>query len=118
MMRLLKIIDQALGYSPPTASSHSDSHSHSHSHSPSQSQSQSQFQEQPTSSSSLVRPTDISDSLLYNVHDVQEKWVDNQEEWRAWERKKWREEGEIVAKNHNRNKNPEAEDGDGGTKGK
>jgi GPN-loop GTPase len=31
-----------------------------------------------------------------DVRDVQERWVDAQEEWDAFEKKQWRKEGELL----------------------
>jgi GPN-loop GTPase len=33
-----------------------------------------------------------------DVRDVQERWIDARDVWDAWEKKKWREEGEQVRK--------------------
>lgn len=32
------------------------------------------------------------------MRDVQERWIDAREEWDAWEKKEWRREGELVAR--------------------
>ena len=31
-----------------------------------------------------------------DVRDVQERWIDAQEEWDAFEKKQWRKEGEVL----------------------
>jgi hypothetical protein len=33
-----------------------------------------------------------------DVRDVQERWIDAQEEWDAFEKRQWRNEGELVRK--------------------
>lgn len=74
MMRLVEVIDQALGYVPPTAfttttttSSSTTSHSHSYPHNP---------------------------ASLYHSTTIQEKWIDNPQEYLDYEKEGWKVEGE------------------------
>lgn len=96
MMRLVEVIDQALGYVPPTAfhtSSASTSHSHSHTHS-----------------------TAHNPSSLYHTTTVQEKWIDNPAEYTAFEREAWKAEGEKALEVANEASLQEAREREVGTK--
>ncbi|KAH8921652.1 hypothetical protein BT69DRAFT_1221262 [Atractiella rhizophila] len=72
MLRLLRVVDQALGYVSPPHNTHLEGEDHHHSH----------------FSSVGMDPADF----LYN-QEVQEKWVDYPDVYRAQEMKEWREEG-------------------------
>lgn len=104
MLRLVQVIDQAVGYVAPTPlttghspspphslsssrSSSPDPHSHSQSHPHSHA---SHHAAQPPSTLS-VHP---SLAQLYSSQTVQEKWVDNTAEYADWERQRWKEEGD------------------------
>ncbi|GAA5992279.1 hypothetical protein JCM10908_000404 [Rhodotorula pacifica] len=105
MLRLVQVIDQALGYVPPSltslpspstpsstsahphthshaASSHSHPHSHAshHAHAPHPSFAQSQ---------------PLSSAL--HAGSIQEKWVDHPAEWDEFEKERWKAEGEWAA---------------------
>ncbi|GAA6024098.1 hypothetical protein JCM10207_003164, partial [Rhodosporidiobolus poonsookiae] len=93
MLRLVQVIDQALGYVPPSLSSlpsatsssshshsHSDPHTHHHTHAPHPSFAQSQ---------------PLSNTL--HTGTVQEKWVDRRAEWDEYEKGRWEAEGEWAA---------------------
>lgn len=87
MLHLVKIIDQALGYVPPSTSStslpssHSHPHSHSHAHEPA--------------------PPLSSLSSLYHTSTIQEKWIDHPEAYALFEREAWKKEGDEVMKEAN-----------------
>ncbi|GAA5876310.1 hypothetical protein JCM1840_003613 [Sporobolomyces johnsonii] len=87
MLALVQTIDQALGYVPPTLLSSSSADSHAHSDSP-------HPHSHSHAHSSLPVPS-LSSAL--RTSEVQEKWVDNADEYMAWERERWREEGERAA---------------------
>ncbi|GAA6042317.1 hypothetical protein JCM8097_003841 [Rhodosporidiobolus ruineniae] len=94
MLRLVQVLDQALGYVPPSLSSlpatedhdhlhdhsHADPHAAHHAHAPHPSFAQSQ----PLSN-------------LLHTGTVQEKWVDHRSEWQDFERGQWEKEGEWAA---------------------
>ncbi|KAK4054369.1 hypothetical protein OIO90_003602 [Microbotryomycetes sp. JL221] len=79
MLRLVRVVDQAIGYVQPAAAKLGDDqqhgHSHSHSHGPSES-----------------FPDVISS--LYHTANVQEKWVDHVDAYRDFERDIWAKEGQ------------------------
>lgn len=81
MLRLVQIVDQALGYVPPTSSSSDDpladpSLAHAHHH------------------AAQTTPSAPKVSNLYYTATVQEKWVDHPKEYAEFEREQWRKEGE------------------------
>jgi hypothetical protein len=88
MLRLVQVIDQALGYVPPSTSSSelppgtdpSLAHAHHHSH-----------QKTPA----------LSHSNLYHTSTVQEKWVDHADVYADFERKGWEQEGRIAIERAN-----------------
>lgn len=104
MLRLVQVIDQAVGYVAPTPLTSSHSHSHPHSHSPSSSRSTSpephpHSHADPHASHHASQPPStlsVHPSLaqLYSSQTVQEKWVDHPREYAEWERERWKEEGE------------------------
>jgi hypothetical protein len=83
MLRLVQVIDQALGYVPPSTVSAdlppgtdpSVAHAHYHSH------------------QKTAAPTY---SNLYHTSTVQEKWVDHADVYAEFERKGWEQEGKIA----------------------
>lgn len=81
MLRLVQVIDQAVGYVAPTAyasaGSYGDEHDH-HAH---------HHAQQP-----LATPL----SSMYYTSTVQEKWVDYPEEFEVHEREGWKKEGEMA----------------------
>ncbi|GAA5972909.1 hypothetical protein JCM11641_003998 [Rhodosporidiobolus odoratus] len=96
MLRLVQVIDQALGYVTPSLASlssaedphthphpdhaHDHIHQHHHTHAPHPSFAQSQ----PLSN-------------LVHAGTVQEKWVDHREDWEEFEKERWEREGEWAA---------------------
>lgn len=99
MLRLVQVIDQALGYVPPslttalpssssssTAAPHSHSHSHSHSHA-------SHHAHAPHPTFAQSQP--LSSAL--HAGTIQEKWVDHPTEWDQFEKERWKAEGEWAA---------------------
>ncbi|GJN91317.1 hypothetical protein Rhopal_004337-T1 [Rhodotorula paludigena] len=105
MLRLVQVIDQALGYVPPSLASlpsassassstpHSHSHDHSHPHSHSTDAHASHHARAPHPSFAQSQP--LSTSL--HALSVQEKWVDHAAEYAAHERGMWEKEGEWAA---------------------
>lgn len=94
MLRLVQVIDQALGYVAPTPPDHSSSpefddnsapHPHSHSHA-------SAHAHHHASQAPSTQPL----SNLYHTSTVQEKWVDYPKEYRDFERENWKKEGELA----------------------
>ncbi|GAA5859928.1 hypothetical protein JCM8547_004391 [Rhodosporidiobolus lusitaniae] len=101
MLRLVQVIDQALGYVPPSLSSlpsassssappHSHPHSHSHDHPHDHA---SHHAHAPHPSFAQSQPL----SNLFHTGTVQEKWVDNRQDWEEFERGQWEKEGEWAA---------------------
>ncbi|SCZ89964.1 BZ3500_MvSof-1268-A1-R1_Chr9g10655 [Microbotryum saponariae] len=83
MLRLVQVVDQAVGYVAPTPLTDSDmaespaqAHAHHHSH-------QSELP-------SMVDPL----SQLYYSSTVQEKWIDHRDEYETHEKKMWEQEGD------------------------
>ncbi|KAM0756273.1 hypothetical protein T439DRAFT_320975 [Meredithblackwellia eburnea MCA 4105] len=105
MLRLVQVIDQALGYVPPppksnpengdfddilsdpTDRSRAHSHSHDHPHSP-------ETAAHARHHASQTMPRFDYPSNLYYTSTVQEKWVDYPEEYEEYERETWKKEGE------------------------
>lgn len=104
MLRLVQVIDQAVGYVAPTPLT--STHSHSSPHSPSSSRSSSPEPHSHSHSHPHSHPSyhaaqppstlSVHPSLaqLYSSQTVQEKWVDNAAEYADWERQRWKEEGD------------------------
>lgn len=87
MLHLVRTIDQALGYVAPMAlpssTSSADSHTHhAHKH-----------------SHPATTPVDLS--RLSRATDVQEKWLDNIDEYAEYERSTWANEGEWARQRAN-----------------
>lgn len=95
MLRLVQVVDQAIGYVAPTAyvsaerndgeeyDEEEEAHAHHHHH----------HAQQPT-------PSPLSN--LYYSSTVQEKWVDYPEEYAEYERAGWKKEGEIAIERANK----------------
>ncbi|KAM0789561.1 hypothetical protein ACM66B_000372 [Microbotryomycetes sp. NB124-2] len=84
MLRLVRVVDQAIGYVQPAAAHLGDDHEHGHSHA-----------HGPTESF----PSSISS--LYHASEVQEKWVDHAEAYREFEKSLWQKEGEWAVEKAN-----------------
>ena len=88
MLHLMRVIDRATGYiyvppsndAPPGTTNPADA---------SRSQRPNQYALFSTTAGQLTGPRS-------DVHDIQERWIDAKEEWDAFERRAWRNEGEIV----------------------
>ncbi|GAA5946153.1 hypothetical protein JCM3775_006299 [Rhodotorula graminis] len=99
MLRLVQVIDQALGYVPPalssaSPSSSSDPHTHSHPQPPSSTSSHtSHHAHAPHPSFAQSQPL----STALHAGTVQEKWVDHAREYEVHERGMWEKEGEWAA---------------------
>ncbi|GAA5842866.1 hypothetical protein JCM11251_005831 [Rhodosporidiobolus azoricus] len=95
MLRLVQTIDQALGYVPPSLASlpSSASHDHPHSHDHSHDAHASHHAHAPHPSFTQSQPL----SNLLHTGTVQEKWVDNKQDWEEFERGQWEKEGEWAA---------------------
>ncbi|GAA5853315.1 hypothetical protein JCM9279_003356 [Rhodotorula babjevae] len=98
MLRLVQVIDQALGYVPPSlssaASSSSHAHAHPHSHDPSPPTPHAAHHARaPHPSFSQSQP--LSSAL--HAGTVQEKWVDHAAAYEVHERGMWEKEGEWAA---------------------
>ncbi|BGP17133.1 hypothetical protein JCM10213_005245 [Rhodosporidiobolus nylandii] len=97
MLRLVQVIDQALGYVPPSLSSlpsSSSSHPDSHSHSDPEAAHASHHSHSPHPSFAQSQPL----SNLLHTGTVQEKWVDHREEYEGHEKGLWEKEGEWAAR--------------------
>ncbi|KAI5474200.1 ATP binding protein [Pseudohyphozyma bogoriensis] len=101
MMRLTRVIDQALGYVSPTSYAaphdHDDpdhDHDHDHSHAP-------------HAQSHDHAPSVALDNLYY-TQTVQEKWVDHPSLYAAHEREKWKAEGDRAIEEANERSKAEA----------
>lgn len=89
MLRLVQVVDQAIGYVAPTPltsdadilSDPSLAHAHHHAH--------------------QTTPSAPNLSSLYYTSTVQEKWVDHAEVYADFEREGWKREGEIAIKRAN-----------------
>ncbi|BGP25459.1 ATP binding protein [Rhodotorula toruloides] len=95
MLRLVQVIDQALGYVPPSLSSLPSSttsapHSHPHSHSDPHT---AHHHSAPHPAFSQSQP--LSSAL--HTSTIQEKWVDYPKEYEKFERDQWEKEGEWAA---------------------
>lgn len=94
MLRLVRVVDQSLGYVAPSTTS---SHSHEHEHlSPEEAHA--------AHHASQSTPSSIPSSLsnLYYTSTVQEKWIDHPDEYAKFERESWRKEGERAVEEANR----------------
>jgi len=116
MLHLVRTIDQALGYVAPFANkpinADGDSleddffpladgaHSHGHDHG------DSAHRHHHHHSRPATKPADLSS--LYHSTTVQEKWVDNRDEYEAFDRKKWETEGDAVMEEANARNRREA----------
>lgn len=99
MLRLVQVIDQALGYVPPSlssaaASSSSHPHAHSHSHDPSTPTPHAAHHAR-APHPSFAQSQPLSSAL--HAGTVQEKWVDHAQEYEVHERGMWEREGEWAA---------------------
>ncbi|BGP08977.1 hypothetical protein JCM10049v2_004830 [Rhodotorula toruloides] len=98
MLRLVQVIDQALGYVPPSLSflpsTSSSPHSHPHS---SSDQHATHHHSAPHPSFSQSQP--LSSGL--HTSTIQEKWVDHPKEWEEFERSRWEKEGEWAVERAN-----------------
>ncbi|GAA6056082.1 hypothetical protein JCM3770_001960 [Rhodotorula araucariae] len=94
MLRLVQVIDQALGYVPPSLSTlpSSSSHSHSHDHSHADPH-HAHHAHAPHPSFAQTQPL----SAALHAGTVQEKWVDHAAAYEAHERGMWEKEGEWAA---------------------
>lgn len=96
MLRLVQVIDQALGYVPPALSSlpaiasHPDGHSHGHDHGDAHA---AHHAHAPHPSFAQSQP--LSSAL--HAGTVQERWVDHPTEWHEFEKAQWKAEGEWAA---------------------
>lgn len=90
MLRLVQVVDQALGYVAPSTATSEDidpladpslAHAHHHAH-------------QKTAAGHSI-------SNSYYTSTVQEKWVDYPEVYKEFERKEWKEEGDLAIKKAN-----------------
>ena len=93
MAALVKSVDQILGCVPSTAvPNSSQSHSLSVSSYPGHHANEAHTATAPQSMNDILHslPTSSFPSTL----DIQEKYIDNKEEYREWERKQWEKEGD------------------------
>lgn len=90
MLRLVQVIDQALGYVPPSLSSlptaSSSGHAHQHDHA-------AHHAHAPHPAFADSQP--LSSAL--HTGTIQEKWVDHSSEWNQFEQDRWKAEGEWAA---------------------
>ncbi|BGP32971.1 hypothetical protein JCM10296v2_004758 [Rhodotorula toruloides] len=102
MLRLVQVIDQALGYVPPSlsslpatnpSSSSTDPHTHFHS----SDAHATHHHSAPHPSFSQSQP--LSSAL--HTSTIQEKWVDHPKEWEEFESSRWEKEGEWAAERAN-----------------
>ncbi|KAK4054156.1 hypothetical protein OIV83_001181 [Microbotryomycetes sp. JL201] len=85
MLRLVRVVDQALGYVQPAAAQLGDpDHQHGHSH-----------------AHGLTESFPSSISSLYHASEVQEKWVDHADAYREFEKSLWQKEGEWAVEKAN-----------------
>lgn len=117
MLRLVRVIDQALGYvapfsnKPPDGDADNsgledffpttDGHAHAHAH---------DHAGHHHHSRPATRPADLSS--LYRTTTVQEKWVDNVDEYREFDRKRWEAEGDVAIAEANERSKRQAERGE------
>lgn len=92
MHRLLKIVDQSLGYVPPSNHSHDPNLSPSEAHA-------AHHASQSQQSHSTTKPSDLSN--LYHTSTVQEKWLDHSDIYAQFEREGWKLEGERAVNEAN-----------------
>lgn len=99
MLRLVQVIDQALGYVPPSLSflPSTSSSPHTHLHSRPSDQHATHHHSAPHPSFSQSQP--LSSGL--HTSTIQEKWVDHPKEWEEFERSRWEKEGEWAAERAN-----------------
>jgi hypothetical protein len=98
MLRLVQVIDQAIGYVPPTAY-----HSHSH---PTTTNEDNEDNDDDTMTDAHAhhhaqQPIPTPLTSMYYTSTVQEKWVDYPEEYEKSEREGWKLEGELAIKRAN-----------------
>ncbi|GAA5905474.1 hypothetical protein JCM8208_004290 [Rhodotorula glutinis] len=97
MLRLVQVIDQALGYVPPSLSSapSSSSSQHTHSHDPTSPSPSHASHHAHAPHPSFAQSQPLSSAL--HAGTVQEKWVDHAREYDVHERGMWEKEGEWAA---------------------
>lgn len=119
MLRLVRTIDQALGYVAPFSTkpidtgdsladdffpaadgAHGHNHDHDHDHG------EGGHRHHHHHSRPTTTPADLSN--LYHTTTVQEKWVDHKAEYEAFDRKKWEAEGDRVMEEANARSRKEA----------
>jgi len=93
MLHLTHVIDRAVGavFVPPPASSTDAS-------SPDFNPTNAPPSARPNTYALFSSASGAIKGPVGDVRDVQERWIDAREEWDAWEKKEWRREGELVAR--------------------
>jgi hypothetical protein len=91
MMRLVRAVDRALGYVPPSVAAAADE----------------EGLEGSAVLSDLWRETDPFEEHLA-LQEVQEKFVDYKEEYREWEKEQWKKEGDEAIERANEKSRKEA----------
>lgn len=114
MLRLVRTIDQALGYVAPFSNkpidtgdslqddffpSATDAHGHAHDHHHAHGEGEGAHRHHHHHSRPTTTPADLSS--LYHTTTVQEKWVDHRAEYEAFDRKRWEAEGDRAMEEAN-----------------
>lgn len=118
MLRLVRTIDQALGYVAPFSNKPIDTNdsladdffpdagAHGHDHNHDHPDDGDGHRHHHHHSRPATKPADLSS--LYHTTTVQEKWIDNREAYEAFERKEWEAEGDQVLERANARSRREA----------